>query len=155
MTWAERNPLLHLQRVLQYHVNAIYDTNYCFTRFDWGKYHSNNDSGILTNSDMGKMFDDDQLNVPADCKLSEHHEQILPYFWLEEEFFPLKKWLKRLYPGKNASEEESIYNSQHSRARRCFENAFGILSACWSIFHKPITIENVGKCSRPCLSCIT
>ena len=117
---------------------AICDTNYCFTRIDWGKHGSNNDSGILMNSDMGKMFDDDQLNVPADCKLSEHHEQVLPYFWLEEEFFSLKKWLKRLYPGKNASEEEGSYNSQHSRAWRCFENAFGILSACWTIFHKPM-----------------
>ena len=58
---------------------AICDTNYCFTWFDLGKYGSNNDSDILTNSDMGKMFDD-QLNVPADCKLSEHHEQVLPYF---------------------------------------------------------------------------
>ena len=50
---------------------AICDANYCFTLFDLGQYGSNNDSNILMNSGMRKMFDDDQLNVPADCKLSE------------------------------------------------------------------------------------
>ena len=46
------------------------------------------------------MSDDDQLNVPADCKLSEHHEQFLPYFSLGDEIFPSKKWLMRFYPEK-------------------------------------------------------
>ena len=102
--------------------------NYCFTLFDLEQYDSNNDSEILAISDMGKIFDDDQLNVPADCKLSEQHEQVLPYFLLGDEIFPLKKWLMRPYPGKNASREERICNYQHSRARRCIEYAFGILS---------------------------
>ena len=63
------------------------------------------------------MFGNDQLNVPADCKLSEHHEHVLPYFLLGDETFPLKKLLIRPYRVKNASEEERIYNYQHSRAR--------------------------------------
>ena len=44
------------------------------------------------------MSDDDQLNVPADCKLFEHHEQILRYFLLGDKIFPLKKWLMQPYP---------------------------------------------------------
>ena len=108
----------------------------------WG---SNNNSGILANSKMGKMFEEDLLNVPPDCKLSEDDERSLPYFLLGDEIFPLKKWLMRPYPGKNASDKERIYNYQHSRARRCIGNAFGILTASWRIFHKPIraTAENV------------
>ena len=71
---------------------AMCDANYCFTLLDLGQYGSNNDSGsILVNSEMGKMFHNDQLNVPADCKLSEHNEQILSYFLLGDEFFPLNK----------------------------------------------------------------
>ena len=60
----------------------------------------------------------------------------------------------RLYPGKNVSEEEQIYNYQHSRARRCIENAFGILTARWRIFHKPIraTVENVENYTLACLA---
>ena len=62
--------------------------------------------------------------------MSDHHEQTLSYFLLEDEIFPLKKWLMRTYPGKYASEEERIYNYRHSRARECTENAFGFLSGC-------------------------
>ena len=115
---------------------ALCDANYCFTLFDLGfqqrQWH------ILANSKMGKMFEEDLLNVPPDCKLSEDDERSLPFFLLGDEIFPLKKWLMRSYPGKNVSDEEQIYNYQHSRARRCIGNAFGILTASWRIFHKPI-----------------
>ena len=94
---------------------ALCDANYCFTLFDLRQYGSNNDSGILANSEMGKLFEEDQLNVPPDCKLSKDDEHSLPYFLLGDEIFPLKKWLMRPYPGKNASEEERIYNYRHSR----------------------------------------
>ena len=33
------------------------DANYCFTLFDIGSYGSNNDSGILANSEMGMRFE--------------------------------------------------------------------------------------------------
>ena len=133
---------------------AICDANYCFTLFDLGQYGSNNDSGVLANSNMGEMFDDNLLHVPEDSRLTENHERPLPYFLLGDDIFPLKKWLMRPYPGKNASEEERIYNYRHSRARRCIENAFGILSARWRIFQKPIraTVENVEKYTLACLA---
>ena len=92
---------------------ALCDANYCFTLFDLGQYGSNNDSGILANSEMGKMFEENQLNVPPDCKLSEDDEHSLPHFLLGDEIFPLKKWLMRPYPAKNAIEEERIYNYRH------------------------------------------
>ena len=85
---------------------ALCNTNYCFILFYLRQYGFNNDNGILANSEMGKMFKEDQLNVPPDCKLSEDDEHSLPYFLLGDEIFPLKKWLMRSYPGKNASEEE-------------------------------------------------
>ena len=85
---------------------ALCDTIYCFTLFDPRQYGFNNDSGIPANSEMGKMFKEDQLNVPPDCKLSEDDEHSLPYFLFGDEIFPLKKWLMRSYPGKNASEEK-------------------------------------------------
>ena len=70
------------------------------------------------------MFEEDQLNVPLDCKLSEDDEHSLPYFLVGDEIFPLKEWLMRPYPGGNASEEEQICNYQHSRAQQSIENAF-------------------------------
>ena len=100
------------------------------------------------------MFEEDKLNVPPDCKLSEDNEHSLPYFLLGDVIFPLKKCLMRSYPVKNASEEERIYNYQHSRVRRCIENALGILTARWRIFHKPVraTVENVENYTLACLA---
>ena len=102
---------------------------------------------------MGEIFDDNLLCVPEVSKLTEHSDHTLPYFLLGDEIFPLKKWLMRPYPGKNTTEEERTYNYRHSKSRRCIENAFGILSAHWRIFQKPIraTVENVEKYTLACL----
>ena len=133
---------------------AICDARYCFSLFDLGQYGSNNDSGILKNSQMGNMFEDDLLNVPPDSKLHKDDTKTCPYFLLGDEIFPLKKWLMRPFPGKSATEEERIYNYRQSRARRVIENCFGILSARFRILQKPIraSVENVEKFVLACLA---
>ena len=45
---------------------ALCDAKLCVILFDLGQYGSVNDNGILANSEMGKMFEEDQLNVPSD-----------------------------------------------------------------------------------------
>ena len=41
------------------------------------------------------MFEDELLHVPEDRKLNDSDNESLPYFLLEDEIFPLKKWLMR------------------------------------------------------------
>ena len=69
---------------------AICDANYCFTMFDLGQYGSNNDSGVLANSKMGGMFEENQLSIPNAQELPGSDVEILPYYLLRDEIFPLK-----------------------------------------------------------------
>ena len=48
---------------------AVCDADYCFTLYHIGSYGSNNDSGVLANSSMGKMLEDNRLKVPTPEKL--------------------------------------------------------------------------------------
>ena len=43
---------------------AICDANYCFTLVDIGQYGSNNDSGVLANSIIGKKFAEKRMGLP-------------------------------------------------------------------------------------------
>ena len=133
---------------------AICDANYCFTMFDVGQFGSNNDSGVLANSDMGTGFEFDQFHVPKKSLVNEEIG-MLPYFLVGDEIFPLKSWLMRPYPGTDLScEKKKIYNYRQSRARRVIENTFGILSTSWRIFHKPIkaTVTNAENFTLACLT---
>lgn len=55
-----------------------------------------------------------------------------------DDIFPLKPWLLKPYAGKNLTEPQRVFNYRLSRARRTIENVFGILSAKWRIFRRPI-----------------
>ena len=116
---------------------AICDAHYNFTIFDVGQYGSNNDSGVLLNSEMGQRFDEDSLNVPKGKEVAGYSLGELPYYLVGDEIFPLKNWLMRPYPG-SLNEEEKNFNYRLSRARRVIENTFGILVARWRLFRGPI-----------------
>ena len=68
---------------------------------------------------------------------------------MDDEAFPLKKYLLRPYPGISAQNDESkqIYNYRLSRARRVVENAFGILTQKFRLFYGRIQLspENADK----------
>ena len=128
-------------------LSAARDARYCFTAVDVGEYVSNNDSGILRNSKMGRRFENDEMSIPESEKILEDDLE-LPYFFVRNEIFPLQTWLMRLFPGKALiNEMHKIFNYCLSRARRILEKKFGILVPSWRIFLKPIDVrpENVQK----------
>ena len=62
-----------------------------------------------------------------------------------EEAFPLKEYLVKPYARASNGEKELVANDRLSRARRIFENVFGICDACFRIFRRPIvaSVETV------------
>ena len=48
---------------------AVSDANYCFTMFDLGQYGSNNDSGVLMNSELNKKLEQGALSIPQASSL--------------------------------------------------------------------------------------
>ena len=88
---------------------------------------------------MGKLFEDNYLNLLEGKPLNEIFD--LP----GEEIFLFKPKLMGPFPGKNADEEQRVYNYCHGRPYRVIENAFGIFAARRRIFQKPIqaTVKNV------------
>jgi len=131
---------------------AICDSNYCFSYVHIGAYGKDNHASIFGDTAVFQAFENNVLNLPGEEEILTHS---LPYVLVSDEIFPLKPWLMKPYPARNLTEEKRVYNYRLSRARRTIENTFGILSAKWRIFRKPIrasvdTVEAITK-ARVCL----
>ena len=86
--------------------------------------------------------------TPSPCNYN--NVDNLPFVLIGDDIFPQKSWLMKPFPGKGLAEHQRVYNYRLSRARRTIENAFGILSAKWRIFRKPIkaNVDLVDKITK-------
>ena len=64
-----------------------------------GQYGSNNDSGVLKNSELGKKFESGAINLPPPRTVNSCSFDPLPYFLAGDKMLSLKTWLLRPYPG--------------------------------------------------------
>lgn len=118
---------------------AIVGPEYTFLCVDIGGYGKNSDGGIFEQSNMGKRFAANLMNVPEDKNLPGTN-QLVPHVLIGDEAFPLKSTLMRPYPYRQSRTDirKEKYNVRLCRARRVVENAFGILAQRWRIFYRPI-----------------
>ncbi|XP_044168370.1 protein ALP1-like [Acropora millepora] len=116
---------------------AVCDAKYCFTLLDIGGVGSANDASILSESNIGRLFEKSP-SPSSFLSHSSHGSKTLPYVIVGDDIFPSEPWLMKPFPGRNLEECHCVFNYRLSRARRCIENAFGILSAKWRIFYRPI-----------------
>ena len=113
---------------------AVTDADYAFTYVDVGAYGRENDASIFAQSSFGQRLEDGTLQLP----LTEPGE--LPYVFVGDEAFQLRRGVMRPYPGRRLGGLDDldyyrrvIYNYRLSRARRVVENSFGILVTKWRI----------------------
>ena len=136
---------------------ALVDATYRFIVVDIGQYGSNADGGVFRRSEMGSRFFNNELGLPPPKTLpGAEHLGKLPHYIVGDEAFPLHKNLMRPYPrprrGVRIPKDQLIFNYHLSRARRCVENAFGILAQRFRLFNRRIQMkpENVVKVVKAC-----
>ena len=94
----------------------------------------------MKNSILGQKLEKNELDYPEDADLP-HTNKKIPFVVVGDEAFLLRKNLMQPYTGTGLSRDQRIFNYRISRARRTVENAFGIMSARFRVFRRPICIE--------------
>ncbi|KAL3189177.1 hypothetical protein MRX96_003309 [Rhipicephalus microplus] len=96
--------------------------------------------GIFKESSFGRDLSKGRLDIPAVGTLP-GTSTCLPYAFMGDEAFQLRKNFMRPYPAKCLNDTMRIFNYRLSRARRCAENAFGITAARWRIQLRTIYVQ--------------
>lgn len=131
---------------------AVADANYNFLMVCIGSYGRHSDEGIFSHSSFGQKIFDGTLDLPADQPLAPGSKS-MPHVFVGDEAFPLLQNLMKPFPGRHLSTCRAIFNYRLSKARRVVENAFGIMSARFRVFRKPINLkpENVDSVIKACV----
>ena len=119
---------------------AVVDADYKFRYIDVGGRGGSSDSGIFLTTTLRDMAVNEELNFPQSSPIVPGGQDI-PYFFLGDDAFALKRWLLKPYSARNLTHDQRIYNYRISRARRVVENAFGILAARFRILLTTIPME--------------
>lgn len=118
---------------------AVCDAHYCFTLVDIGDYGRHSDGGVLSHSNFGQAMENGTLSLPdPDSLPGAISITSCPYVFVGDAAFPLRTYMLRPYPGRFLEEDRQIFNYRLSRARRVIENTFGIMTAKFRIFRRPI-----------------
>lgn len=113
-----------------------------------GGYGSEGDASVFFNTKFGRSIIQNTIELPEDTQIL---SKKMPYVFLADDAFPLTdRVLKPFSPPRNQplTEQERIFNYRLSRARRCVENAFGVLTTkfiCLSraLFCKPDRAQKI------------
>lgn len=143
------NAYFNYKKTFSIVLQGVTDANANFIAVDVGDYGRHSDGGVLKHSSFGRALLSDQLPIPKDDIIE---GETLPYVFLGDEAYPLKRYLMRPYPSRGLDNTRRVFNYRHSRARRIVECAFGILSSKWSILKNTMNInpENVSKIVLAC-----
>jgi hypothetical protein len=125
---------------------AVVGPNSEFIFADVGCQGRISDGGVLKNTLFFQALEKKQMNIPQPKAVPIDEDftdwsPVLPYFFVGDDAFGLSENLMKPYPNRGQTEEQSIFNYRLSRARRVSENAFGILSARFRLYHTTLCVK--------------
>ncbi|KAH7951642.1 hypothetical protein HPB52_010951 [Rhipicephalus sanguineus] len=120
---------------------AVMDSECKYVLVDVGAEGRQTDGDIFKESDFGRDLTDGCLDIPPLGSLPGTSTNV-PYVFVGDEAFQLRKDFMRPYPAKPLDDGKRIFNYRLSRARRCAENAFGITAARWRILLRTINLHS-------------
>ncbi|XP_037513438.2 uncharacterized protein LOC119390007 [Rhipicephalus sanguineus] len=118
---------------------AVVDSNLKFVAIDVGAYGRQSDGGTFSNSRFGQALENGLLCLPPPQRLP-NDTTIAPHVFVGDEAFQLRSDFLRPYPGNRLEDDKRIFNYRLSRARRCVENAFGVMASRFRIFRRTINL---------------
>lgn len=113
---------------------AIVNANYEFIYVDVGCNGRNSDGGVIENTKFYDKLLRKALRVPS----NERTLHNMNFVFVADDAFALHENILKPFPERHQSKEQRIFNYRLSRARRTVENAFGILSNRFRVFHTAI-----------------
>lgn len=123
---------------------AVTDSKNKFIIIDVGAYGKDSDGGVLSNSSFYQKLENEDIQLPPEERLP-NSNIVAPYVFLGDEAFPLKTFLMRPYPRRQATDITKLrFNKRLSTTRVGVECAFGMMASKFRILYKPIetSVEN-------------
>lgn len=122
--------------VLMAIANANYELIYCHM----GTNGRISDGGVIENTTFYEKLAKEELKLPTPS-LAKHSSTQLPWVFIGDEAFSLRKDFLKPFGLRDLSRERKIFNYRLSRARRIIENVFGIIAARFRILHTEINLK--------------
>ena len=124
---------------------ALVDANLKFLYVDVGANGRAGDAGVFRESSLFRGLEDKSLGIPG-ADFLPGTGVMSPYVIVGDDAFPLKPYLMKPYPerGDVGPEEKlrrRILNYRLSRARRCSENAFGLVTQRFGVLGSAMQVS--------------
>ncbi|XP_011687031.1 PREDICTED: putative nuclease HARBI1 [Wasmannia auropunctata] len=121
---------------------ALVDAQLRFIYVDVGTNGRVSDSGVWNKCSFKNHLDKDTLHIPPPAPLPGTQDNF-PFVIIGDEGFTLseKLLIPYLRPQCSGNIRRSIFNYRLSRARRCSENAFGVMAARFQIFRSAMRYD--------------
>ena len=114
----------------------------CFIYVNIGAQGSANDAAVFNATSFAKKLANvrNPLSIPRDACIP-GTDITVPFMLVGDEAFPMKRYLLKPFNNRGMSPSERIFNYRLSRCRRCVENAFGVMSNRFRIYHHAMQLS--------------